>query len=275
MIKKNKLLIYAITFMIFTISIKLEKNFAAESNVPPVQTESVLFRFNDNAGDIYTIKGISTLKFYMNNHLRQNAVSHWESLQKAMGQTNTGMKFSFSYKSTRQGNETANTSSEFIRKSTGEMLVNSESFFPQSVSVPTFPAEPVKVGHSWESAGEEVIDFRKLGTSEPFRLKFHARYVFKGFESVNGKRLAVIHVFYVVNDNRQRRIYTPVFGRTGGEGSYLPARLMGYFERHFYWDMEQNYWKKMDASINFILTFTGGVTVEWESRVKSEMIKSR
>ena len=261
--------------MIFSVSIELEKNFAAESGVQPVQPESILFRYNDNTGDVYTIKGISTLKFYMNNNLRQNAVSHWESLQKALGQTDKGMKFSFTYKSTRQGNETANTSSEFIRKPTGEMLVNSESFFPQSVGVPAFPSEPVKVGHSWETAGEEVIDFRKLGTPEPFRLKFHARYVFKGFENVNGERLAVVHVFYVVNDNRQRRIYTPAFGRTGGEGSYMPARLIGYFERNFYWDTVQNYWKKMDASINFILTFTGGVTVEWESQVKSEMIKSR
>lgn len=244
------------------------------NNLFSVRNRKIHFRFKDNKNSKYVINGTSNLHFYRSNVLRLKSKSKWISNQSVIKKINSSYKFSYTYtsKNIRTGKLLRGTGT-FIRNSRGQMQVNQNSFYPQSIGTPSFPSNAVQHKGEWKAKGTEVLDFRKIRVSKPIRLNFNARYRYLKNLSINGSKIALIHCFYIVNKNFRRRIYPPGQVRAGVYRGMKPARLIGYYERYFYWDINKGYWVKMKGSINLILTFTNGVTVEWKSKVDAKMKK--
>lgn len=247
--------------------------FAHTDIVSSEENNSVKFRFKDNVGDLYVINGQSEVQSFKFNRSLGIKRTKWISKQKAKKKVNNYLLFSYYYKSTRRNRTITEGNGEFKRNSLGQMQSSALSFFPQSLGSPSFSKDAKKVNHFWERPGIEKIDFRKIGIPNPINIRFNARYRYLGNKVLNGKKVALIQEFYISNLNFNKRIYIPLSRMYHPIRRLIPARLIGYYERLFYWDNEAGYWKKMTAKINFILAFTNGTIFEWKGKVMATMKK--
>ncbi len=251
---------------IFTILFILLNAYICGSISSSQEKKAVLFRFKQKPRDVFTINGNTKVNYYQNNVLKSQSNSKWSSVQKALQKTSRGIKFSYDFGSRKKSGKTNTGRGEFIRNDSGKMYFDKNAFYPQSTGTPAFPDKKISISNFWEKPGEEIIDFRSIGIKKPFRLKFNARYRYLKNKTLNGRKHAVIQCFYVVNKNLNNLIHVPGYSRV--RPRYLkPARLIGKYERIYYWDIKNGYWTRMIGKINFILTFTNALTIEWKSRV--------
>ncbi len=234
--------------------------------------KGVLFRFKQRAGDKFVVSGQTTVDFYRDNVLKVKTGSEWMSVNKALGRTRNGLRFNYVFQSKKKSGKVSTGTGTYIRNYLGNMYFNETAFYPQSTGTPAFPNYRIKKLHYWEKPGQEVINFKNLGIRNPYRLKFNARYRYLKDQIINGRKHAVIQCFYVVNKNLNRQIHVPGYSRLRPR-YFMPTRLIGKYERFFYWDIEKGYWTKMTARINFLLSFTNAIHVEWKSLVIAKQAK--
>jgi len=153
------------------------------------------------------------------------------------------------------------------------MNIADDAFQPQSLSTPSFPDIPVSVSDYWEAEGSEILDFRKIRIENAIRMNFSAGYKYLKDEMINNVKCAVIKCFYIVNENTSTPVTHFIRGRVAPQSQFNLSRIIGRYERIFYWDIKSSYWTKMEATITLIGIFNNGLVVEWKSEIKSTMNK--
>ncbi len=158
---------------------------------------------------------------------------------------------------------------EFIKKSNGEITIGKQFFYPVVRNLPLFPKKDVKIGETWEGTGQEAQDFRKIGIRDPFVVPFKVRYQYLKDEEKNGKKYAIIKVFYYINfkfSNAKIRSYP---------GRNFPVRVMGFFNGNVKWDKKLNEMTNYEGNYNFIYIMNNGVIREWKGKDNGEVIVIR
>ncbi|MDH5680018.1 MAG: OmpA family protein [Spirochaetota bacterium] len=224
-----------------------------------------LFRFQDKAGDQYTIRTFSLQEVLYNNV--QIGIYDLKYLGR-LSILSTGKKgsqvsgkyyyFTKPHRSTRKYalQNKYNTSTRFFRKPNGIMTIASNTFFPVVRHVPTFPAVPVEISKTWSATGEEAQDLRALGLTKPYILPFRTDYRYLKNESFRGRHCAIIEVRYLINHNSNRPI--------GKRPSKFPARVKGYFKGKYYWDLKNGHPVFYEGTYDFIYVLLNGEICEFK-----------
>ena len=201
----------------------------------------VTFKFNQTKGD--SVSHISTVdeETYINGYLNSKTQFINRTSTTVTETQKDGSATLYTHYMTTQ-NSLLNGSKETLswgeedfvtikRKQTGELFDSDNDALPTVRSVPHFSEKSVKAGESWQADGTEVHDCRELfNMAEPISVPFTATYTYDRDETIEGKKLNVISVYYE-------------FSQTADENSYFSVSTYygteGWAKQEIFWDQNR------------------------------------
>ena len=201
----------------------------------------VTFKFNQTKGD--SVSHISTVdeETYINGYLNSKTQFINRTSTTVTETQKDGSATLYTHYMTTQ-NSLLNGSKETLswgeedfvtikRKQTGELFDSDNDALPTVRSVPHFSEKSVKAGESWQAEGTEVHDCRELfNMTEPISVPFTATYTYERDETIDGKKLNVISVYYE-------------FSQTADENSYFSVSTYygteGWAKQEIFWDQNR------------------------------------
>ena len=199
------------------------------------------FKFNQTKGD--SVSHISTVdeETYINGYLNSKTQFINRTSTTVTETQKDGSATLYTHYMTTQ-NSLLNGSKETLswgeedfvtikRKQTGELFDSDNDALPTVRSVPHFSEKSVKAGESWQADGTEVHDCRELfNMAEPISVPFTATYTYDRDETIEGKKLNVISVYYE-------------FSQTADENSYFSVSTYygteGWAKQEIFWDQNR------------------------------------
>lgn len=141
----------------------------------------------------------------------------------------------------------------------GEFDVKRGDLMPNLRNIPSFPDKDLNPGDRWSANGELVIE----SFSKPFKLTFPVEYELARIVHENGKEIAVINYYYVIESDMTSAGYPDDF----------PVAIKGENKGVIYWDVVNNKPGDMKDSYYIAFLFARGgaqTLVEFTMNIRTE-----
>ena len=239
--------------------------------------EKVLFKFNHQKDDASSYVSIVEEDVFYNGYLSHHSqiVNRISSIIHNVDKDGTA-QLTANYMTTEDSvsnfSKTAlswgtENTSNFKRKSDGELIISDSLFMPTVRNVPLFPKYEVGIGETWTSKGKEVHDMRSyFNMTEPLIIPFEAKYKYVGNTNINNKNLCVIDVDYeFFFQNTKEKI---------AKGSLFLATA-GYSEQRLYWDQENGILDHYTEEFRIKMSDVYNNLVEFRGVSKAEITQAK
>ncbi len=252
------------------------------SSVFAQSKDSVLFKFKHNKGDSASYICTVEEDVYLNrrkshhaqivNRISSNVASNSEEGEGFIYATYLTTENSVSNNTGTLRLKEEATSSVFLRKPNGELIISDDIYMPTVRNVPVFPDKPVKKGESWTAQGKEVQDVREtFHMNKALIFPFDANYVYKYDVTEDGKLLNYIEVSYnssYKTSEEERESGCTLYSSTVKSKQYLywdnEKGLLDHYREEFYIEI-------IDVDGNsYIFTGTGEAKVTEYKSVNNE-----
>ncbi len=232
-----------------------------------------IFRFRYTEGQKFHIEGFTDEEIYQNDtFLRRVSIKNVGDLTVTEvteeGALHTG-EFLY-YRGDGDGGymleETYPT--RFFRDEYGNYEISPSYFMPVVRGVPTFPKQPLDVGDQWSSKAHEAHDFRAVfDIDNPVILPASVSYQYLGKKELDGDTIAELSINYVINHTLRYREGT-VFSQT------LPYRVVGYFNQHYYWNLDRGAPHSYKENFDYIFIMSDGAVLEYRGSSRATLFIS-
>lgn len=239
--------------------------------------EKVLFKFNHQKDDASSYVSIVEEDVFYNGYLSHHSqiVNRISSIIHDVDKDGTA-QVTANYMTTEDSvsnfSKTAlswgtENTSNFKRKSDGELIISDSLFMPTVRNVPLFPKYEVGIGETWTAKGKEVHDMRSyFNMTEPLIIPFEAKYKYVGNTNINNKNLCVIDVDYeFFFQNTKDKI---------AKGSLFLATA-GYSKQRLYWDKENGILNHYTEEFRIKMSDVYNNLVEFRGVSKAEITQAK
>jgi len=237
----------------------------------PVFSET--FRFNFTKGEKYRIVTTVDEKVFVNgefshasNFLNKIAVSVIEAGEN-FGRISASFQVS-ERTSTAEDSFVMNEeyASEFNQDPFGKQTVAPKYLFPIIRSIPTFPNEDIKPGHTWTAPAQEVHDLRDYGITAPYTVNISIQYTYVGKTVVDNRSLDQFKIEYSY-------FHKSRFRPSPREDLY-PIAMAGEVTMMYYWDSKIGRVAEYDDEFDIFYFMSTGDEIEFVGKSHGDLIAS-
>jgi outer membrane protein OmpA-like peptidoglycan-associated protein len=147
----------------------------------------------------------------------------------------------------------------------GSIEIDQKTLYPLTREIPVFPNSEIKIGTSWEAAGEEVHDLKPYGIEDPLHIPVKVNYQYVKNETIGDKKLAIIKIKYTV--------YREIKELFDVEGAH-PLVIIGKVDHTHRWDLEKGRTDSFEESFHFVYSMNNNQVVDFVGTAKAEVIES-
>ncbi|MBV6492234.1 MAG: hypothetical protein LDLANPLL_00227 [Turneriella sp.] len=244
-----------------------------KAKAPPVdvfaEAQGKALRWHFEQGEVLELKKFSEQNIKTQGVLQKRSVFHRVLLDSGAPDNARGFPLTGTFTSLIRNadsklaySEYENYSGSFFMKPTGEFVVAHGQYMPNIRSVPTFPEnrDPqivgdanLDIGATWESPGEEVMQFSTLVT-----VPFKVRYEYRGTENIKSEE-----------GEKNCHKFISNYELTYGNDEPGKPRVFGYVTAVWFWDAAQGIPYYATEEYNVIIVNEQGVANEFKINSRS------